>query len=237
MIFRLIKAGAHFINQLEFSLRPVYFIVLILMLFFMDCSTRRNRFKPTDYFPVQSGYKWIFNGEIHTLEITDVSSRAGDKIVTFGYFDSLNVKLWQEKYSLLKGQLFLQSFEPETDLLPQVSFEPALPFAPFSKKVGESKPFECIETQILDTLITTTQIDVDYLIESIEDVRVPAGHFLNCIKVKINVRYPQTAKTPYFIGDQYWWFAPRLGPVKYDLPTAHGELIEMPDIKPWQTEF
>jgi hypothetical protein len=213
------------------------FVFLAAVLLFMDCSSRRNRFQPTDYFPIRAGYTWIFNGEIHKMEITDITKEVGDKIITFSYFDSLDVPLWQEKYNYIKNQIFLQSFEPMTQLLPRVSFEPPLPFAPISQKVGQNLPYPCFETQVLDSLVTTTKLEIDYLIEAVEDVRVPAGHFLNCIKMKINVKYPQNTKRPYFNGDQYWWFAPRVGPIKYDLPTASGELIEMPDIKPWQPDI
>ncbi len=237
MFFRLIKAGANFLNQIDHIIRPVSCLLLAAVFFFLDCSGRQNRFNPTDYFPIHPGYKWVFNGEIYKMQITDVSKEVGDKLVTFTYYDSLDVELWEEQYNLIKGQIYLHAYEPKTKLLPTVSFDPPLPFAPYSTKVGQSDNVECIETQVLDTLITTNQITVDYLIEAIEDVEVPAGHFLNCIRMKINVKYPQNSTRPFFIGDQYWWFAPRVGPVKYDLPTASGELIEMPNIKAWQTDI
>jgi hypothetical protein len=156
--------------------------------------------------------------------------------VIFTYFDSLDVPLWHEEYSLLKNQIYLQSFQPNTSLLPTITFDPALPFAPPSQKLGSKLPYKCLETQTLDTLVITNSIDVDYVIEAIEDVRVPAGNFLNCIKLKISVKYSQNAQNPYFIGDQYWWFAPLVGPVKYDLPSAVGELVKAPKSRGLQFE-
>ncbi len=239
MTFRLIKAFFDFINRLDFSFRTTrttLFIFLAAVLLFMDCSGRRNKFLPTYYFPIQTGNKWVFDGGIYKMEITDITKEVGDKIITISYFDSLNVLLWQEKYSLLKDQIYMQSFEPTTKLLPHITFEPPLPFAPLSRKVGFKDTKESIETQTLDTLTTTTQINVDYAIEAIEDIRVPAGLFLDCVKMKINIKYPQTASRPYFIGDQYWWFAPLVGPIKFNLPTASGQLVEMPKIKNRQFE-
>ena len=202
----------------------------------MDCSGRRNRFQPTYYFPIHEGNSWVFNGEIYKMEITDITKHVGDKILTFTYYDSLDVELWSEKYSLLKNQIFLQSFEPATKLLPTVTFEPALPFAPPSRKLGYKSSYECLETHTLDTLVTTNPVHIDYVVEAVEDVRVPAGTFLNCIKMKISIKYPQSVKRPYFIGDQYWWFAPLVGPVKYDLPSAVGELVELPKSRGLQFE-
>ena len=142
------------------------------------------------------------------------------------FYDSSNVFLWREKYLQFKDQLYFESFEPRTFILPKVLFDPALPVAPFSSKPEHKIVLEGKETHI-DSVTSEMQILVTYEIESIEDVVVPAGTFRNCIKMKINFEYTQFALRPFFIGEQYWWYAPMVGPVKFDLPSAYGELAEV----------
>ena len=194
--------------------------------FLLNFNCGESHFQPLYYFPIKTGHSWTFDGDIYKMEILEIPNQPGDKIVTFAYYDTLSTILWKEEYTLLKNQIFLQSFEPSLSVLPTVTFEPALPFAPISGKVGQKQLIKSIETQT-DTLVHTTAIEVEYLIESIEDVKVPAGTFLDCIKMKINFLYPPTPYRPLFFGEQYWWFAPLIGPVKYDLPSAQGELVSM----------
>lgn len=204
-----------------------FFILLFIYISILGgCTNQRNKHHPTAYFPVQVGNVWIFDGDISKMEITSIAPNEQGDIVTMSYYDSSDALLWKEKYIHLKDQLYFKSFDPNTSILPQVLFDPALPLAPFSSKPGHKIMLEGKETH-LDSIPSETQIALTYEIESIEDVTVPAGTFRNCIKMKINVEYPQFALKPFFIGDQYWWFAPMVGPVKYDLPSAYGELAEL----------
>ncbi|MBN1560850.1 hypothetical protein EH223_02185 [candidate division KSB1 bacterium] len=200
--------------------------VLLGLILLLNCRNERNRFQPLHYFPVKSNHSWTFNGEIHRMEILEMSQGVGDRPVTFAYYDSLSTLLWKENYTLLQDQLYLNSFEPAMRVLPSISFEPPLPFAPIADKVGQKMVLKSIETQT-DSLVHTTEVQVEYLIEAIENIQTPAGAFLNCIKMKINIIYPPTSYRPFFIGEQYWWYAPQVGPVKYDLPSAKGELVSM----------
>lgn len=201
--------------------------VVLAVFFLADCTGRQSQFQPLYYFPVNVGNTWIYNGEIHKVQISDITKNVGDRIITFAYYDSSNVLLWHEKAALLKDQIYLQSFEPTTSVLPTVTFEPPRPLAPFSPRLGNKMTFECLESHTNDSTFNTTTVNVEYVIEAIEDVRVPAGKFLDCIKMKINIIYPRTAHKPLFIGEQYWWYAPHVGPVQYDLLSARGELVEM----------
>ncbi|RQW01280.1 hypothetical protein EH223_15295 [candidate division KSB1 bacterium] len=233
MILRFIKAlkQRHFMSPLAAG------ILAALAFFFVDCTGRQNRFQPLYYFPLNVGNTWVYNGEIHKMQISDITKNEGDRLITFSFYDTLNVLLWQEKAGLLKDQIYVQSFEPMTSLLPSVSFDPPRPFAPFSRKLGNKLNFPCIETCMSDSTHSTTTVEAEYVIETVEDVRVPAGKFLDCIKMKINIIYPRTAEKPFFIGEQYWWYAPLVGPIKYDLPSARGELVEMNIIRTRQVEL
>lgn len=204
--------------------KRISFFIIVALFFFLECSDRNSKFHPISYFPVQSGNTWVFDGGIHKMQITD-SGKSQD-FVTFSYFDTSDVLLWQESYRMRKNQLYWQTFTPNTPVLPKVSFDPPLPFAPVSAKEGQTLILESIETQS-DSTKRMTKIMVEYEIQAIEDVKVKAGTFLNCIKMKINVQYPQSVRRPFFIGEQYWWYAPTIGPVKYDLPSAVGELVDM----------
>ena len=207
---------------------PPFFLFLffISISIFTGCTNERNKHHPTAYFPIQVGNVWVFDGDIQKMEITGIRKGEQNDFVTMSYYDSNNVLLWKEHYLHAKDQLFFESFEPNTKILPRVLFDPALPLAPFSSKPGHKIVIEGKETNI-DSINSEMQIIVTYEIENVEDVTVPAGTFRNCIKMKINVEYPQFGLKPFFIGDQYWWFAPMVGPVKYDLPSAYGELAEL----------
>jgi len=200
--------------------------LLLISVLLAGCSNGRNKHNPITYFPVQPGNTWIFDGDIHKMEITAITAKEDNKLVTMSVYDSLDVFLWKEKYIQIKDQLYLEAFEPGTFILPKVQFDPALPVAPFSAKPGHKIVLEGKETHI-DSVKNEMQILVTFEIESIEDVIVPAGTFRNCIKMKINIEYTQFTLEPFFIGEQYWWFAPLVGPVKYDLPSAYGELAEV----------
>jgi len=52
----------------------------------------------------------------------------------------------------------------------------------------------------------------EYTIDKIETVEVPAGKFEDCIKVH------ETEETPDGKADFYVWYAPDVGPIKYDYP-------------------
>ena len=208
------------------QLRIILFALLLYILASLTCTGRRNKHHPTDYFPVQPGNTWVFDGDIAKMEITAISEGTSGKLVTMSFYDTLDVFLWREKYLHIKDQLYFEAFEPRALILPKVTFDPALPLAPISSKPGHKIKLEGKETHV-DSTNAEMQTLVTYEIEAVEDVIVPAGEFRNCIKMKITVEYTQFALRPFFIGEQYWWFAPMVGPVKYDLPSAYGELAQV----------
>jgi len=60
--------------------------------------------------------------------------------------------------------------------------------------------------------VTIASFQGSYTIEAIEDVTVPAGTFQNCIKMH------EIENTPGGLADFHVWYAPNVGPVKYDYP-------------------
>ena len=196
------------------------------IVFSPSCGKKGNRFQPVSYFPVQLDNTWIFNGELGKMKITNIDDQTATKAVTFTYFDSSDVPLWKEEYKLEENQLYWVTFESKTTLLPVISFNPPLPFAPVSDRQGYKTVLHSTQTHS-DTTTNETQIIVAYEIQAVEDVVVPAGKFLNCIKMKIDVQYPQLVRHPLFYGEQIFWYAPLVGPVKYVLPSSRGELVKM----------
>lgn len=206
--------------------RSILLAFLVAVLYAIACTPRIDKFSPLNYFPLQLNNTWTFDGEIRTMKVTESAKIGHERYITLTFFDSLDVALWSEKYHIVKDQLRWTSFEPATSLLPRVTFNPPLFAAPFSAEPGDTDSINSIETQT-DSVEITTTINVDYQIQTVEDVETPAGVFTNCIKLKINYIYPTSAQRPLFIGEHYWWFSPTAGPVKYDLPTAFGELVKL----------
>jgi hypothetical protein len=65
---------------------------------------------------------------------------------------------------------------------------------------------------------------VESVIEAVEDVRVTAGQFPACIKVRATVTYLDSVTSPFFSGDAVWWYAKGIGVVKSQMPEGGSEL-------------
>ena len=74
-----------------------YIPLLLISVLLAGCSNGRNKHNPITYFPVQPGNTWIFDGDIHKMEITAITAKEDNKLVTLSVYDSLDVFLWKEK--------------------------------------------------------------------------------------------------------------------------------------------
>ncbi|MDZ7724930.1 MAG: hypothetical protein U5R06_19505 [candidate division KSB1 bacterium] len=201
-----------------------YFIFALLVGFLvMACNEKEPVFKPIVYFPVHDGNTWEFSGSISKILMTET----GNGIQTFQliYYDTLDTALWSETHVLQDSQLYWKTFEPNLPLFPRIMFSPPLPYAPMSERMEFSTSMVFTETQT-DSATRRSQIRIDYNINRIETVITPAGTFHNCLRMKIAVTYLDVAASPVFAGEHVWWYARGVGPVKYELPSAEGELLE-----------
>ena len=63
----------------------------------------------------------------------------------------------------------------------------------------------------------------EYTIDKIEDVKTPAGNFKDCIKVH-EIEYTPDGKIDFYV-----WYAPDVGPVKYEYPNRNDRVDILED--------
>ena len=188
----------------------------------ITCAEKQPAFKPIIYFPIQPGNTWQFSGSISKIEISVESSK--DNEFQMIYYDTLNTALWAERYVLQDSQIYWKTFEPNIELFPRISFSPPLPYAPISDKLEFSTNMLSTETQT-DSSVRRSQIRIDYQIKRVESVMTPAAIFKDCLMMKISISYLDVTASPVFAGEHVWWYAKGVGPIKYELPSAEGELL------------
>ncbi len=197
------------------------FPVLVLFLL-VQCAPKH---KPDFYFPLSKGNEWTFSGNIKKIIVNKIDKDKNGKLVfTLIYHDSTNTPLWEEELVKNKNQLFWSVFDPQIGLLPKTSFSPPIPVTPFSDKIGEHLDFTSIESRN-DSLNTELEISLAYEIDAIEDIKTPAGTFLQCIKMRTTFSYTSPTLKPMFAGISFWWFAKGIGPVRYYNANGHGDLL------------
>ncbi len=205
----------------------IYFLpVLIFIIASLSCTSEETEFNPLYYFPISQGNSWSFSGSVSQIKVRNVDQQKSNKLVTLIYTDSLSTLLWQEDYEIKDEHMYWKNFKPSVLLVPNISFEPPLPITPFSRKIGATKRINTTEVHT-DSLTRECSVQVDYEISAVEPVTTPAGVFPNCIKVKMSFKYLEMTATPYFLGDHIWWYAEGVGPVRYELPTEQGELVDV----------
>ena len=198
-----------------------FYIPLFLIFFIFSC-TKNN--KPDDYFPLKLNNTWLFNGTISKIQVTEENKINDQTEYILVYFDSTGIPIWQEKHVIIENKVFWKTFSPQIPFIPEINFEPPLPVAPFSDKLGDKKTVEAVEIRV-DTTQTRVNIIVDFEIVAIENVELPSGFFPKCVRLKMTIAYPGPVAEPYLAGTSYFWFARGVGPVSYILPSGQGGLL------------
>jgi hypothetical protein len=196
---------------------------LFLPLLFIFLSGCEKKFSSQEYFPLDKDFIWTFSGPFKEIKVAKVDTVASGTNYKLIYSDSLGVKAWEEEFIIREGNVYLRSYKSFTNLLPTVTFDPAIPITPISENRSEINVFTSTATHY-DSTRQTYLIRVEYEIEEIETVETPAGTFDNCIKQKMAIIYEETPKLPLFEETNHWWFAKNIGPVKYSSPTDEGIL-------------
>jgi len=192
-----------------------------LLVLTISCGTK---FVPSDYFPLKKGNSRIFSGPMGHVVVTE-QVEMGDSlqyILSFG--DTLGNVAWQEKYVLIQGRVYWFEFAPKIPFLPEITFEPPIEISPISGRVGFKKIVDVIESR-KDSANTAWRLQIEYEIESIEQVVVAASTFPNCIRMRISLAYHDPTDAPLMEGGNTYWFAKGVGIVKYVLPPGSGELL------------
>ncbi|MBN2410487.1 hypothetical protein JXQ31_02270 [candidate division KSB1 bacterium] len=167
---------------------------------------------------------WNYSGAMAKIQVIEEKKEDNRINYIVVYFDSLGIPIWKEKHIKIDDKLYWATFSPQSPFIPEINFDPPLPSSPFSTKLGDKKTIESEETRI-DSTVTTTTINVQYEIESIENVELPVGLFPECIKLKMTISYPEMVEKPYMEGTSYFWFARGIGPVSYILPSGSGNIL------------
>jgi len=198
----------------------ICFIGLILV-FLFGCSKEDNSL---EFYPVKINNTWNYTGPMAKVQVIEEQKEKNKINYIIVYFDSLGIPIWKEKHVKIENKLYWTTFSPQSPFVPEIHFDPPLPSSPFSTKLGDKKTIVCKETRI-DTTVSTATINVQYEIESIENVELPIGLFPECVKLKMTISYPEMVEKPYMQGTSYFWFARGIGPISYILPSGRGNIL------------
>ena len=193
----------------------------LLLFFYTGCSQDKSTL---DFFPMKKDNVWNFTGSMAKMQVIEENKEKNRINFILVYFDSLGIPIWKEKHVKIDGRLYWTTFSPQSPFIPEIHFDPPLPSSPFSNKLGDKKTIESTETRI-DSTVTTAKINVQYEIESIENVELPVGLFPECVKLKMTISYPELVEDPYMQGTSYFWYARGIGPISYILPSGRGNIL------------
>lgn len=198
-------------------------IVLILLFLTLGCVERRERtthFEAARYFPLNEGDRYFYSGVPGEITV----SRQIDSLFTRAYLDSLGEVTTWEDFSRNEEGIFWNSVALSQVNL-QVHFYPPLPFAPWSKIVGDTLLISAVEIRS-DSVNSHFRIQVAYEIMAVEDITTPAGTFPECIQMKVRYSYLDEKVRKIFADEIIRWFARDLGIVRYQASSVSGDLMQ-----------
>ncbi|MBN1541182.1 hypothetical protein JW992_03480 [candidate division KSB1 bacterium] len=202
------------------GLRILSGVVAATVISLLSCSAP---FVPQNYFPLQHNNRWVFSGPLKTLWVAEQEGETPLAHFRIASVDSLNNPSSWIHCRLTKDAVEWTAFEPFPGVLPNLAFDPPLLLSPFSNEIGEKKVVQGVEIR-RDSLAVALRVRVIYTIDSIESVRVPAGDFPDCIKMRVSTLYLDAPEQPFLAGEVVWWLARNVGPVRYSTVSGEGEL-------------
>lgn len=197
---------------------------VLLLLSTPTCIKRAERPVKADYskfFPLADGDYYIFSGPEGKAMLTQ---SIGD-LYTFTHYDSTGKVIFWKDFLKTDHAIGWQSIVYKKSNIPDISFEPPLPFLPWTEKVGDTILFSSAEIRH-DSANTHLRLQIEYTTYGIASVSTPAGIFNDCIEIKMTHKTLYNKEKNFLEGDSYWWFARNIGIVKYITPEGAGELIQ-----------
>jgi len=199
------------------------FILIAAVFFNPGCIKRVERPGNTDllrYMPLHQWDNFQYSGPMGRAV---VSGNIND-LFTLTYYDKTDkILFWQDLLKNDRG-IFWKNLVVRKKGQPPLSFEPALPFAPWSRVAGDTLLFSSAEIRG-DSANTHMHIQIEYEIMGTEIVTVPAGTFMDCIKLRMSFKSLYNGEKELLSGDRYLWFAHDVGIVRYAFPDGAGELL------------
>jgi len=191
-------------------------VMFVLLLSALSCGR-------SSFFPLKRSNEWRFSGIIGALRIS-AGPDSTDGIYTLTYFDSLGTPLWNEGILPVNEQILWKSFEPIVPGENLMKFAPPLPLLTDVPGPGLVEALQIMSGP--DTVsIQISEMVYEYDLERADPVTVPAGSYAHCLILRTQIRYLETVTAPLLAGENTWWYARGVGPVKYELPGGSGELI------------
>lgn len=182
----------------------------------IDHSGRTDFFR---FFPLNQWDQFQYSGPMGKAV---VSAKFND-LYTITYYDRTGrIYLWQD---FLKSDRAItwKNAVPAGNNIPAVHFEPALPFIPWSRTIGDTLLVSSSEIRA-DSANSHLHLQVEYEIVTAGPITTPAGTFPDCVQIRMSFKSLYTKEKRIF-GVSHWWFARDIGIVKYILPEGSGELL------------
>lgn len=178
-------------------------------------------FQPLSYFPLSEGSSWTYSGPMGEISIEPGEGPDHWRRV---HRDSLGGVVWWDHLHKRDSHVTWIQFHSQIPLGPDLEFDPPLLLTPVSDQMGDSRSMTGIEYRS-DSTQASIPIRVDYRIDSIDHVTIPAGEFDHCIKWTLRFSYLEPVEDAYLEGEHVWWLAEDVGPVQYRLPGGQGVLL------------
>ena len=185
---------------------------------------------PLEYFPLGMGTYWTYqttdkNGNWITQRTIDDWEFIGLQFTV--YFNEFHDGVWQNRMWISKtsDSLIWWGFE---DQYSKFIASNGLTYVKEPVQVGTVEGGTTTGTLTLkqdSSKINNVNFQGIYTIDAIETITVPAGTFENCIKIH------EQEITPDGKADFYVWYAPNIGPVKYQYPLRNNRIDVLTEYK------
>jgi hypothetical protein len=182
---------------------------------------RPTRIDPTRYFPLNIGDEYIYTGSIRKV----VTSNNIDNLFTRAFLDSTGNLTKREDVIFSDNGIRLKSIFSASLNIPQIHFEPPLPYSPWTNLVGDTLLFNTVEIRG-DSINSHLRARIKYEIMAIDTVYAPSGDFKDCIRIKMSYRTLDETESKFLDGESTLWYAQDVGLVRYITPNESGELLQ-----------
>jgi hypothetical protein len=191
-----------------------------VLVFLMLTGCGQQKFNPGDYLSYQIGNNYTYTGPMTVSVDTAIATSEGVEYVMFD-FDQDGKPLSKEVYLKKEGKAFWKGFDGGGMNIPIFKFEPPILASPFSNKVGEKYSAEGTEIR-QDGSRLRFQLNAEVM--AVEEVKVPAGTFKDCLKIKSAYQYLDTTSSPLISGEASRWYAKGVGIVKIQMTNSANQV-------------